>query len=127
LINLKKHSSRRKSSAVSRADPRFHETQHKFRENLCDSFNTPRAIETLLDLVATINKYLTDRGQGYNIGPVKLAAEWITRMLSMFGLGEGAITAAEGQIGWGEKGQVAGSGDVSQVSGIVLTLARGSA
>ena len=33
-------------------------------------------------------------------------------MLSMFGLGEGAITAAQGQIGWGEKGQVAGSGDV---------------
>jgi len=33
-------------------------------------------------------------------------------MLSMFGLGEGAITAAEGQIGWGEKGQVAGAGDV---------------
>ena len=30
----------------------------------------------------------------------------------MFGLGEGAITAAEGQIGWGEKGQVAGAGDV---------------
>jgi hypothetical protein len=31
----------------------------------------------------------------------------------MFGLGEGEITAGEGQIGWGEKGQAAGSGDVS--------------
>lgn len=115
MINLKRHSSSRElsSSLTNGADPRFHETQHKFRENLCDSFNTPRAIETLLDLVATINKYLTDRGQGYNIGPVKLAAEWITRMLSMFGLGEGAMNAAEGQIGWGEKGQVAGAGDVS--------------
>jgi hypothetical protein len=77
--------------------------------------------------VATINRYLTDRGQGYNIGPVRLAAEWITRMLSMFGLGEGAITAAEGQIGWGEKGQVAGAGDVSFLFGILLTIARGSA
>jgi len=38
-------------------------------------------------------------------------------MLSMFGLGEGAITAAEGQIGWGEKGQVAGAGDVSFILG----------
>jgi len=58
---------------------------------------------------------------------VKLAAEWITRMLSMFGLGEGAITAAEGQIGWGEKGQVAGAGDVSLLFGIELTIARSSA
>ena len=48
-------------------------------------------------------------------------------MLSMFGLGEGAITVAEGQIGWGEKGQVAGSGDVSLLFGFVLTKARGSA
>ena len=69
----------------------------------------------MLDLVATVNRYLTDRGQGYNIGPVRLAAEWITRMLSMFGLGEGAITAAEGQIGWGEKGEVAGAVDVGHV------------
>ena len=36
-------------------------------------------------------------------------------MLSMFGLGEGAITAAEGQIGWGEKGEVAGAVDVGHV------------
>jgi len=48
-------------------------------------------------------------------------------MLSMFGLGEGAITAAEGQIGWGEKGQVAGAGDVSLLFGIELTIARSSA
>lgn len=115
MINLKRHSYKRNSADSlfsTKLIPSFHETQHKFRENLCDSFNTPRAIETLLDLVATINRYLTDRGQGYNIGPVRLAAEWITRMLSMFGLGEGAITAAEGQIGWGEKGQAAGAGDV---------------
>jgi cysteinyl-tRNA synthetase len=116
LTMRKSSSSRRKLACLYRLHQltfRFHETQHKFRENLCDSFNTPRAIETLLELVATVNRYLTDRGQGYNIGPVRLAAEWVTRMLSMFGLGEGAITAAEGQIGWGEKGQEAGAGDVS--------------
>jgi len=48
-------------------------------------------------------------------------------MLSMFGLGEGAMNAAEGQIGWGEKGQVAGAGDVSWRMEILLTIARGSA
>lgn len=118
LMKPRSSSSRRKLARTSHQHQlivRFHETQHKFRENLCDSFNTPRAIETLLELVATVNRYLTDRGQGYNIGPVRLAAEWITRMLSMFGLGEGAITAAEGQIGWGEKGEVAGAVDVGQI------------
>lgn len=91
----------------------YHEAQHEFRTHLCDSFNTPRALETLLNLVATVNKYLAERGQGYNIGPVRVVAEWVTRMLTMFGLGEGAASATAGQIGWGQEGEDVGAGNVS--------------
>lgn len=66
-----------------------------------------------MNLVATVNKYLAERGQAYNIGPVRVVAEWVTRMLTMFGLGEGAAVASAGQIGWGKKGEAAGAGDVS--------------
>lgn len=92
----------------------YHEAQHEFRSHLCDSFNTPRALETLLNLVATVNKYLAERGQGYNIGPVRVIAEWVTRMLTMFGLGEGAAASTAGQIGWGKEGENAGAANVSR-------------
>lgn len=62
--------------------------------------------------MATVNKYLAERGQAYNIGPVRVVAEWVTRSLTMFGLGEGAATANAGQIGWGKEGEEAGAGNV---------------
>ena len=78
----------------------LHAAQHDFRLALCDSFNTPQALNVLLDLVGKVNVYFASRGKDSNLEPVRVVAEWVTRMLRMFGLGEGA--GYDGQIGWGK-------------------------
>lgn len=91
----------------------YHSAQFDFRTALCDSFNTPTAISVLMDLIAKVNIYFSSRGREYNIAPVQVIAQWITRMLKMFGLGEGAAAGESEQIGWGKAGEDAGAGDVS--------------
>ncbi|KIR96146.1 cysteine-tRNA ligase [Cryptococcus deuterogattii 2001/935-1] len=88
----------------------LHKAQKDFRAALCDSFNTPAAIQILLDLISSVNLYFASRGREYNIAPVVTIAQWITRMLRMFGLGEGDVTS--GQIGWGKEGDEAAGGDL---------------
>jgi cysteinyl-tRNA synthetase len=98
---------------------RLHRQQHAFRVALCDSFNTPQALQILLDLVSTTNVYLKRGRSAINIGVVRQVAGWITKMLRMFGLGEGAPR----EIGWGvvqEEGE--GSADVSD-TGDLITVA----
>lgn len=88
----------------------FHTAQHEFRVALCDSFNTPAAIAVLLDLIGKTNVYFA-RSTSYNIGVIETIALWITRMLRMFGLGEGPDS---GGIGWGKEGATqTGTADVS--------------
>lgn len=77
--------------------PRLHRQQNAFRAALCDSFNTPLAIQILLDLVTSTNIYLKRGRASTNIGVVRQVAGWITKMLRMFGLGEGPPV----EIGWG--------------------------
>ncbi|ODN73472.1 cysteine-tRNA ligase [Cryptococcus amylolentus CBS 6039] len=77
----------------------LYKAQDDFRTALCDSFNTPAAIQTLLSLVSATNAYFKETGKDYNIAPVVTAAQWVGKMLRMFGLGEGPVS--EGEIGWG--------------------------
>jgi cysteinyl-tRNA synthetase len=79
---------------------RLHASQTAFRAALCDSFNTPLALEVLLKLVSRSNVYITERGKNVNAGVVERTARWIGKMLRMFGLGEGE---SEYEIGWGEE------------------------
>jgi cysteinyl-tRNA synthetase len=75
--------------------------QTDFRVALCDSFNTVQALEILLKLVSETNKYISSRQSAKSqISPELLSkiALWVTRMLRMFGLGEGPD---DGGIGWG--------------------------
>ena len=65
---------------------------------LCDSFNTPVALDVLRDLVSRTNVYINSRGKDLNVGVVEMVARWIGRMLRMFGLGEGENS----EIGWGQ-------------------------
>ncbi|KAL1411223.1 cysteinyl-tRNA synthetase [Vanrija albida] len=90
----------------------FHKAQREFRSALCDSFNTPVAVNILLDLVAKVNIYFTARGREYNIAPVRSIAQWITRQLKMFGLGEGSAVTDATAIGWGKEGDEGASGDL---------------
>ncbi|GAA5960637.1 hypothetical protein JCM3765_005884 [Sporobolomyces pararoseus] len=77
--------------------------QIEFRAALSDSFDTPRAIQLLLDLVSASNVYLSRGRQNVNVGVLSAVSEWVTRMLRMFGLGEGPATDSNGEklIGWG--------------------------
>lgn len=68
---------------------------------MCDSFNTPQALDTLLKLVSETNKYITARKTAksdVSTELVRKVAVWVTKMLRMFGLGEGPD---DGSVGWG--------------------------
>lgn len=76
----------------------LHKTQHEFRVALSDSFNTPDALARLVDLVSRTNIYISRGRKEVNIGVIKNVAVWVTKMLRMFGLADGADN---GGIGWG--------------------------
>ena len=76
---------------------------------LCDSFNTPVALDVLRDLVSRTNVYITARGRNVNVGLVENIAMWVGKMLRMFGLGEGEST----ELGWGQDSEGAGAVNVS--------------
>ena len=97
----------------------FRKSQDAFRAALCDSFNTPAALEVLLKLVSRINVYISSRGRNVNTDVVEQVASWIGRMLRMFGLGEGNSTRTE--IGWGSE-QDQGAVDVSSSSRYARTV-----
>ncbi|KAG9009680.1 hypothetical protein FRB94_011685 [Tulasnella sp. JGI-2019a] len=78
----------------------FTQTQHDFRSALCDSFNTPWALDRLLELISRTNIYVQRGRASVNVSVVEMIAKWVTKMLRMFGLGEGAV--APGSIGWGD-------------------------
>ena len=65
----------------------LHDAQTSFRSALCDSFNTPLAIQVLVNLVGEVNMYIAK--PSYNPSVLEPIAEWVTRMLRIFGLGEG--------------------------------------
>ncbi|KAF9653973.1 hypothetical protein BDM02DRAFT_3107158 [Thelephora ganbajun] len=74
--------------------------QADFRAALCDSFNTPVALDILRDIVSKTNVYINSSGKALNVGAVVRTARWVGDMLRMFGLGEGPWL--EGEIGWGQ-------------------------
>lgn len=49
-----------------------------------------------------------------NVEALWAVSEWVTRMLRMFGLGEGSATDGLGErvIGWGQEGSSEGGADV---------------
>ncbi|BEI85886.1 hypothetical protein CcaverHIS002_0601730 [Cutaneotrichosporon cavernicola] len=102
----------------------FHKAQYDFRVALCDSFNTSQAINVLLDLVSAVNVYFRARGADYNIQPIRTIAQWITRMLNMFGLGEGPAVASASAIGWGKEGDSGAGADLeAQLDKYIRALA----
>ncbi|GAA5838709.1 hypothetical protein JCM11251_003269 [Rhodosporidiobolus azoricus] len=90
------------------------DAQSAFRAALCDSFDTPTALQVLLDLVSTTNIYLSRGRNNVNVSVLLAVEEWVSRMLRVFGLGEGAPVDPQGErvIGWG---QAVAKGDESGV------------
>ncbi|KAJ5238964.1 hypothetical protein N7468_003583 [Penicillium chermesinum] len=65
-------------------------------EQLCDSFNTPAAMQTISDL---ITKYNSVDKASVNPKDVEEAARWVTSIVNIFGL-NGAAPADSKEIGW---------------------------
>lgn len=81
---------------------------------LCDSFNTPKAIEVLRELISKTNVYINMQpSTPKNVRLIENIAQWVSNMLRMFGLGEGEKT----EIGWG---QVDTTGSGANVCFLVL-------
>lgn len=76
----------------------MYSAQSTFREALCDSFNTPSAIDELRNLISKSNVYINSRGKVLNVKLLENIARWIGDMLRMFGLGEGG----KNDLGWGQ-------------------------
>ncbi len=79
------------------------EAQQAFREAMCDSFDTPKGMEVLLDIVSKANIYEKshEKRADVNIGVLTAVAKYVGDMLKMLGLGEGGALTATQEIGWG--------------------------
>lgn len=96
---------------------KLHETQAEVHQALCDSFDTPKALDLIANLVSAANVYITSRSPVKNTSALEAIAIWVTRILRIFGLGEGSGVSLNGQaeIGWGQlKSESDGSADVSR-------------
>ncbi|KAI9487053.1 MAG: cysteinyl-tRNA synthetase [Benjaminiella poitrasii] len=73
---------------------------------LCDSINTPVAMNEIMDLVSAANKYMNTGGaKGVNAHLLNKIAKWITSMLKTFGVADNGV-----DIGFGAAaGQAAGN------------------
>ncbi|KAF8160698.1 tRNA synthetases class I (C) catalytic domain-containing protein [Crassisporium funariophilum] len=89
----------------------LYQSQAAFRESLCDSFNTPGAIDGLRDLVSRTNVYINSRGKAQNVALVQNIAQWVGKMLRMFGLGEGEKT----ELGWGQLDETGGNANREEI------------
>ena len=61
---------------------------------LCDSFNTTQVMEAIESLITTINS-----SDAPDHSSLLKAAEWVTKMVTIFGL-NGSATPGDGSIGW---------------------------
>ncbi|KAH9485083.1 putative cysteine--tRNA ligase [Psilocybe cubensis] len=89
----------------------LYQSQMTFREHLCDSFNTPGAVDVLRDLVSKTNVYINNRGKALNVKLVENIANWVGKMLKMFGLGEGE----KSEIGWGQLDEAGGNANREEI------------
>lgn len=97
----------------------FHQAQHAFRVALCDSFNTPVALDVIRDVVSRTNVYINSRNVNSNldVSVVERIARWVGGVLRMFGLGEGESN----EIGWGQE-VAEGEGNVNVSVGLCSGL-----
>ncbi|KAM7196934.1 tRNA synthetases class I (C) catalytic domain containing protein [Rhypophila sp. PSN 637] len=81
---------------------------------LCNSFDTPTAMQILVRLVRDANIYMNSPGS--NIKEVEAVARWVTKIVGIFGLDPNAEPPYEG-LGWGSP-NVSGAADVDPQTGV---------
>lgn len=65
---------------------------------LCNSFDTPRAMQVILRLVNVTNSYLKDNKDA-DLAEIRAIARWITKVVGIFGLDANAEAPYDG-LGW---------------------------
>lgn len=85
-----------KSSAESSLLEALKVAQDRVHEHFCDSFNTPRAMGAISDLVSVFN---TQDIRSLDPAAVDAAARWVTRIVTILGLNGAALPDSAG-IGW---------------------------
>lgn len=76
---------------------------------LCDSFDTPRAMFIIQDLIKDTNIYINAHKADVDLTQLEEVARWITQMVGIFGLDANASPPYDG-LGWAS---AAGSGNVN--------------
>ncbi|KAI9802282.1 MAG: hypothetical protein M1833_001788 [Piccolia ochrophora] len=68
---------------------------------MCDSFNTPLAMNIISDLISKTNAYMSKQKAATSLAGVKEVARWVTRIVDIFGL-DASRNASDGGpiIGW---------------------------
>lgn len=70
--------------------------QDRVHEQFCDSFNTPKVMVSISDLVSVFN---TQDNRSLDPAAVDAAARWVTRIVTILGLNGSALPDSAG-IGW---------------------------
>ncbi|CAG8517195.1 7665_t:CDS:10 [Paraglomus occultum] len=78
------------------------EKQAAVHNALCDSINTPAAMNEILELINKTNIYLSAGRSGININIIEKVAAYITKMLAIFGLVD-----TQKELGFGSSDQSA--------------------
>ncbi|KAJ2796112.1 cysteinyl-tRNA synthetase, partial [Coemansia helicoidea] len=65
---------------------------------ILDSFDTPRAMRAILDIVARTTAYLQRGRESIDPQPVEMVAQYVTKIMRAFGMADDSATRA---IGWG--------------------------
>ena len=73
--------------------------QAEMTSALSDSFDTPRAMRVLSELIRDTNSTIMDRKTGLDIRGLEVIARWVTKMVGIFGLDANATPPYNG-IGW---------------------------
>ncbi|KAI8375559.1 cysteinyl-tRNA synthetase [Blakeslea trispora] len=69
---------------------------------LCDSINTPVAMNEIMDLIGATNKYMAAQGaKGVNTHLLNKVAKWVTSMMKVFGVADNGADIGFGAAGNG--------------------------
>ncbi|KAI9308617.1 cysteinyl-tRNA synthetase [Cunninghamella echinulata] len=82
--------------------------QEAVHQALCDSINTPVAMDEIMNLISHTNKYMANGSKAVNPHLLEKVAKWITSMMKIFGVAD--------------NGSDIGFGSVDQANGNVNTL-----
>ncbi|CEP13696.1 hypothetical protein [Parasitella parasitica] len=81
------------------------EKQDAVHAALCDSINTPDAMDALTELISNTNKYMNAGAKNVNVHLLNKVAKYVTSMLKVFGVADNGV-----EIGFGAAaGQEAGN------------------